>query len=117
MKYIGFRRDAIISKGVGSMMNRLSEGEREKIQRFIQKDSNSLNCADCNEQCSFRWKQERIPVFADGKGQCIRWHREADNNPYSWVNGDGTVIAIPEEIIDKLFDEIVEVFEKNGNGN
>lgn len=59
---------------------------------------NLCNCRDCYDRdCRFRNSQDRFPVDADGKNQCLRLMK--DKTDYVFRNGNGTVITIPDEIV------------------
>jgi len=60
-----------------------------------------LDCSQCDDEaCEFRFKQDRFPEDAGGKGQCLRWAQEF--TPLAWKNQDGRVIIMPQEVIDRL---------------
>lgn len=60
-----------------------------------------LDCSNCDdEKCAFRFKNERFPEDAGGKGQCLRWAQKF--TLLAWRNQDGRVIIMSQEVLDKL---------------
>lgn len=87
-------------KGIPGSAYHLDHVSSEVATR-LRTEAKLLDCSCCDDDaCTFRFKQDRFPQDAGGKGQCLRWAREF--TPLAWRNQDGRVIVMPQDIIDKL---------------
>lgn len=59
------------------------------------------DCATCiDRECNCKNLTSRFPADAGGQDQCLRLMQT--KSPFSFRNGDGTVITIPPEVVTAL---------------
>ncbi len=70
------------------------------------KEIELIDCDTCGEQrdCPAYMKESRYPVDAGGAGQCLRL--EEFRSPYAFRNGNGDVVVIPDEVVDRIADRV-----------
>ena len=101
--------DTRISKdGMGKMAYFASGGEawkagltdKSEVQQW-RKEYSLCDCLRCyDRECTCREKNIRFPASAGGRDQCLRYARTLIK--YAFRNPDGTVIIIPDEIIEAI---------------
>ena len=65
------------------------------------KEYELCDCATCyDDQCQYRFKVERFPLDAGGQDQCLRLMQSKSR--YTWRNGNGEVITIPDEVVSAI---------------
>lgn len=82
--------------------------ETEVAKQMYRLDKQAINCFECphnhGEQCDCKhaFKKARLPEWAGGQNQCIRFLLERENNKFCWLTPNGEVIVIPESVVDAI---------------
>ena len=85
-----------------------------KEEYSIEKDL--INCDTCGlRDCGYRNSEDRFPIDAGGKGQCIRL--EEYKSDYAFRNDNGLIIVIPDEVIERIVERAIMELTKRGSND
>lgn len=83
-----------------------------QVAEATRREISAVQCSTClDSECKHRGRTDRLPIDAGGKSQCLRWAKLVSR--YSFRNGDGTVIIIPDEVIAAIKAEPVTEAEQD----
>ena len=79
----------------------------EEEQKKWRQEEALVNCGNClyRSECDHCFKKERFPSDAGGDAQCLRLAQHMSK--YAFINCNHNIIVIPDEIIEKIKDEII----------
>lgn len=65
------------------------------------KEYDLCDCSTCyDRECQHRNKDARFPLDAGGQAQCLRLMQSKSR--YTWRNGNGEVITVPDEVVNAI---------------
>lgn len=86
---------------------KLTEEQQEQLREYTRRDERSLDCSTCQYNgngCKYVFKNDRYPIWAGGRNQCRRFMLDEYASPFSWIDGNGEIFTIPDEVVSRIRD-------------